>query len=380
LLFGCQEPAVPVSVETTVASPYVRVIGASSEQGGKLEGWQDVGPMLSSGLATSDWLLVDFLNAGTVPQGGAVQLNDGGWLPGTPAPIVNDTPAWLPAGLPSVPPMPLDTLWIKSFGVDRHPQAFEDKDHLWVSTSSGGVDRQRGYLLEWQETGLLFETAAGEREFPWDRVLGLGLLAEQTPELSESVWIQLTNGSVVSARIVGLKDGVFDLLLPWQQQWSLPVTAVKRLRRRFDVTELATPSAWEIVEHPISEVLDWSPRFGKSVEGRPLRLGDGVYAQGVGVKVPTQLKHKVESPGLLMLTVGVDREVEFFRDPQPVVFEIRLDGKPLLVSEPRSFDDEPLVLRVAVPRAGNLTLVAKPDGVLPFGGHADFADLVWVAE
>ena len=361
-------------------TPYVRVIGSASEQGGKLSGWQGKSPQLASGLATSDWLLVDFHNPGKVQTAGAMALNDGSWLPGVPAPMLDESPAWQLAGLPAAIALPLNTLWLQSFGQARHPKAQEEMDQLWISTSSGGVDRQRGYLLEWNAEGLLFETTAGERHFAWPRVLGLGLFVEQTPAQKDAVWIQLTNGGVLSARIHNLHDGYFDLELAWGKHWLLPVGAVQRVRRRFDVEELAHAEAWQVVEHPVSEVLNWAPRFGKSVEGRPLQLGSAVYAQGIGVKVGTHLQREVKQSGLLLLTVGVDMEVQYFRQPQPVVFEVWLDQTLLITSGARSFQDAPLVLKVPVAKAGTLKLVAKPAGVLPYGGHADFADVVWVAQ
>jgi hypothetical protein len=377
LLLALQSPP---AAAPAAPLPYVRVIGRASEQGSKLSGWQDNAPQLASGLSTSDWLLVDFHNPGQVQTSGAMALNDGSWLPGTPAPMLGESPAWQLANLPSTIGLPLDTLWLKSFGQARHPQAQDDMDQLWVSTSSGGVDRQRGYLLEWNATGLLFETTAGERQFAWDRVLGLGLLEEQTPAQQDAVWIQLTNGGVLSARIHSLKDGYFDLELAWGKHWLLPVDTVQRLRRRFDVEELAHAEAWQVVEHPQSEVLNWTPRFGKSVEGRPLQLDHAVYAQGIGVKVGTVLQRKVTQPGLLLLTVGVDMEVQHFRQPQPVVFEVWLNETMLISSGSRTFADSPLVLKVPVAKAGLLKLLAKPAGLLPYGGHADFADVVWVPQ
>jgi len=378
LLLGLQTPAFPAPSAGLAAPPYVRVIGAASESSGKLAGWAEDGPVLHSGLSTADWLLVDFHHPGKPAVSGALQLNNGSWLPGAPTPQLGESPAWSLAELPGVGPLPLNTLWLQSFGVARHPQAIDDKDHLWVSTSSGSVDQQRGYLLEWGAAGLVFETAAGASEFAWSRVLGLGLLPEQTPPQKQAVWIQLINGGVLSAHVVAFKDYQFDLEMAWGQHWSLPAFAVQRMRRRFDVEELAFAEAWQVLASPVSELLDWSPRFGKSVEGRPLRLGSSVYAQGIGVKAPTELQREVAQAGLLLLTVGVDREVESFRDPQPVVFEVWLDQTLLISSGPRHFQDAPLVLKVAVPKAGTLKLLAKPSGVLPFAGHADFVDVVWI--
>jgi len=196
-------------------------------------------------------------------------------------------------------------------------------------------------------------------------------------QAKNAVWIQLANGGVLSAQIVSLKDGVFDLQFAWGDHWNLPLTAVQRVRRRGQVEEWATPDSWQVVSSPASEVIDWSPRFGKSVEGRPLRLDSSVFAQGIGVKVPSTLQRTIEEPGLLLLTVGVDREVEYFRNPQPVIFEVWLGDEKLTSSGPRSFSDPPMVLKVPIMEAGELKLFARPAGAIPFGGHADFADVVW---
>jgi hypothetical protein len=73
-------------------------------------------------------------------------------------------------------------------------------------------------------------------------------------------------------------------------------------------------------------------------------------------------------------------EVQHFRQPQPVVFEVWLNETMLISSGSRTFADSPLVLKVPVAKAGLLKLLAKPAGLLPYGGHADFADVVWVPQ
>lgn len=369
-----------VATDVVAEPPYVRVIGSDSAQGGRLISWSAAGPKLENQESGQDWLVVDFLNPGKTADAWTMQLNDGSWLPGQPAPLLGDKPAWQLVALPELAPLPLDTLWLKSFGKERHPVAENDQDQLWVNTTAGGIDRQRGYLLEWGEKGLLFETSAGEREFAWNRILGLGLLEEQMEKAKDSVWIQLANGGVLAAQILSLDKGIFDLQLAWGDHWKLPVTAVQRVRRRSNVEEWASAEFWQVESSPASKVIDWSPRFGKSVEGRPMRLGSSVFAQGIGVMVPTTLSRAVEQPGLLLLTVGVDKEVEFFRNPQPVVFEVWLNDEKLSSSGPRLFSDPPMVLKVPLTEAGELKLIARPAGALPFGGHADFADVVWLPQ
>lgn len=379
VLLACQNPQVAVLLDDgEVSVPWM--------------GWAENGPVLPESQADSFWWTVRFPHAVVQPpeDSWSLSLADGAWLPGKPV-IGAESPRWKLAGLPvEVEAMPLDTLWLQSVGRDRLPPADEERDQLWSRTAAGTIDRLQGYLIDWTGEGISFETSVKERLVSWEQLEALTVLTEEVEVQSQAVWIQLVNGGVLSARILAADQSEFQLQLPWGAAWSLPVGAVTRIRRRADVAEWAGPgatggstegSAWSLDLLPQAEALDYTPKTGKSIEGRPLRpgAGAGVFAQGIGVMVPTTLSHPVDGPGTLLVTVGVDQEVSAFRSPQPVRFQVLLDGAALADSGSIAVADGQKTLLIQIPGSGTLQFQAQPSKVLPFGGHADWCDLVWRA-
>lgn len=370
LLLTCQNPQ---------ADSQVRIITDAGPMQATLLGWQDGIPVASSDASLESWWSVDFPNATSKVEGWSLSLSDGAWLPGRPLKGAT-APTWKLAGLPEVDALEIDTLWLQAFGRTRLPEVEEDRDQLWALTSSGGLDRLRGYLLAWTPEGISFETSAKERLVEWEKVDGLAVLPESVPQQTQAVWIQLVNGGVLSAQILSAEESVLRLKLPWGTLWDLPFSAVRRIRQRSGVEEWALQT-WDVLEMPKAEALDWTPRVGKSVQGRPLRLqGQQVFAQGIGVKGKTVLSKTATTAGTLFLNVGVDQEVENFRSPQPVIFEVLLDGELLVTSEVKQVGDAAQALLVAVPRPGIIQLLARPVNTLPFGAHADWCDIVWKPE
>ena len=357
---------------------------------GALTGWVAGGPELQ-GEAIADWFVVEFpppptaareevpwSASGAPPaQAWTWRGNDQSWMIGFPLGAHEGAPAWRFEDLPQAAPLPVDTLWLQSMALGRHPQSQEGEDQLWIRTSVGTLDRQRGYLLEWGEAGLHFETVAGERWVDWDRVQGLGLLPEQVPVQEGAVWLQLQQGSVFSARIEALEQGKLTLELPWKARWVLPLEAVRRIRRRADLEEWGGAQGWEVVAQPASKVLDWGPRFGRSVEGRTLRLAGLRFAQGIGMKAPTTLRRELTQAGTLLLCVGIDDEVASFKNPQPMRLEVRLDGERLWRSPSLRVGQTFHRAEVRIPSAGQLELHLEADGPLDFGGHVDVVDVVF---
>ena len=75
-----------------------------------------------------------------------LECGDGSLLPGAPAVGSGGSEAWqLPGGIL----LPLDSLWITRIGRDRLPVpiATAEDDWLLLHTSSGGIDRRRGWFL-----------------------------------------------------------------------------------------------------------------------------------------------------------------------------------------------------------------------------------------
>lgn len=347
-------------------------------------GWKEDAPILSEAVQSAGdgdpfWWTVTFPHEVQFPKDSwTLALSDGAWLPGEPV-IGSPSPQWRLAGLPEgVEPMPLDTLWLLSVGRDRVPKTDGERDRLWSRTATGSLDRLQGYLIDWTPEGISFETSVKERLIPWDQLDALTVLAEETDKQDQAVWIQLVNGGVLSARILSANAEKLQLQLPWDATWSLPTSSIVRLIRRADVQEWAS-KPWAVEELPQTEALDYTPRLGKSIEGRPLRpgFGAGVHSQGLGVQVPTTMSVSAVEAGTLLVTVGVDQAVQAFRDAQPIRFQVSLDSAVLLEAGPMTLADGSRSYLVEVPTPGILKLQSSPADTLPFGGHGDWCDLVW---
>jgi hypothetical protein len=354
----------PVGAQASLAEP-----GGLRE--GVFGGWQEGRPVVARRAAAPGWLGLDLLPQPAAPADGPwrLELAEGLLLPGSPGLGREDAGSWR---LPGGQALDFDSLWLRRVGRPLPAREAEEKDVLWLSTPGGAPDRLRGWLLQWRATGLVFEGPAGEAEYAWDRISGLEVLAEPPPARRGGgwCWVVLDGGGFLLLRP---RDGGPDRPLlaepPWGGTVELPWSAVAAV---YPERSGLLAAAWRTAEAPATEVVDWSPKRGRSVEGRPLRCAGREYPDGWGVRVPTVIEVEVDGPGVFRSWVGVDDEVAAYRNPRPVRFSVELDGEPLAQSPPLRVGQEAHLLEVEVPRAGTLRLVARPEGPLPFGGHADW--------
>jgi hypothetical protein len=377
LLAVAQEPvppAAPVDLELLAAG------GPARGESARLLGWESGQPRLQvrgQARAETSWLALDFGAAAiAVPEGSwRLVLGGGGLLRGRPQATAEGQAGFALTGLQDqAAVLPLDTLWVQRLGRDRLPLAEEDRDVLWARISEGGRDVQRGYFLEWTMDGVDFEGPGGVRSFPWEELDGFGLLEEALPVPAEAVWVQLRQGSSLTATVSAVRGGRLELELPWGARWSVGLEDVARIERLAGLVDLAD-DRWAVVEEPASEAMDWSPKVDRAVEGGFLRVGGIHYPTGLGVRAPTVLQRTVSRPGILFLGVGVDDQVLAFHRPQALHFEVLLDGE-LLAEVGRQVRGERvqnLVLELAQP--GQLTLRVRGADGLPFGAHADWLGL-----
>ena len=359
----------------------VRVVTvASDSERAALAGWAGGQPLMADGPATAGWLGIWLApgqpRAKTLDHPWELELSHSAWLPGSPAGGNGELARWL---LPDGVALPFDTLWLSRLGRGRLRAPEEaSKDLLWLHVAGGTLDRRNGWLLGWHVDGLEFEGVAGPRRHPWDRIVGLQVRAEDLePEGRGWVWLVLRHGGhlLVRPRDQGSETAAaaeFTVELPWGGEVSLPWDAVGALFRRDP--PLRSLGELEAVRRigPEAAVLDWTPRRGRSVEDGPLRVGGQEFAQGWGTRVPSEVAFRVSEGGRLFTWVGVDDEVAEFRNPNPVIFRVLLDGEQLAASPRMSAGQATHWLVADVPRAGELRLVAEPAGTLPFGGHANW--------
>ncbi len=347
-----------------------------------VDGWRDGLPW-TGGRARREWLGIR--PAAVPPLQDApwqLELVDGGWLPGSPGLGGGDRGSWRLVGGRA---FPFDTLWLARVGRGRLPAGGggADRDLLWLRHDGGLTDLMRGWLLHWRPEGLVFEGVAGERLLPWERISGLWLLPEDAPvpRLAHPVWVVLAGGGHFSADLRGGlgADGV-SLRLPWGTDLTLAWPEIAALYRRGDgLVDLAErPPVLQEGRH--EGPVDWRPRRGHSVEGRPLRCGGREYPSGYGCRVPAELAFALESAGSLHLLVGVDDEVLSAQAPRPVRFRVLLDEEELAHSPLLRAGDPPFRFRIRIPRGGRLRLRAEPGEILPFGAHADWLAILFQPE
>lgn len=369
------------------AAERARWIEADAVREGVWLGWSSEGPRRAEPPLHGPWLALEFTAPVQTPAGGAwtLELAGGGVLRGEPGPELpgSAAPAWRLA-CRGAPPFAFDSLWLRGLGRGAAPPAdpLATEDRLWLLRPGGVLDLQRGWLLDWTAAGPEFQSAAGERVHPWQEVQALRVLDEDVDEPQGTVWLFLADGSTLAARVLGqdprgAEGADWRVEFPWGARTTLPADSVLRVRRRSGVEEWGRAD-WEVRGQPRAGELDWTPKRGRSVEGRALRLGGRTWPDGWGVKAPSELARRAPGAGTLLLTVGADDRVAEFRQPQPIVFRVLLDDEELASTPPLTVADGPRTLLVAVPRAGLLRLIAQTPTPLTQGAHADWCDLLWL--
>ncbi len=350
-----------------LAAPEVRLIG-----------WNADGPLLSfpgrgsatGGSSASQWMRLDFNQPATVAQEWQLELTDGSILVGRPAGGSADVLEWAIGDGANLQLIPVDLLWVRKLSRRQLPPAADQEhDLLVLATPQGGLDRRRGWLEEITPDGVGFLEGDVVVSHPWERIQALRLLEEESDEEIEAgAWLHWRNGSVWAVQPLRLEDDTFVVRTPWQSRISVPMSHVAALdRRQGPFQELAESKAIKFTS-PESSVLDWSPKMGRSVEGRRMTLSNTQPVVGWGVKAPTRMEWRVADKGVFTSWVGVDLEVMSHRERAPLEFRVLLDGVVLASSGPVIAGQAPTALRAEIPHAGRLELDVKPMGSKQSGG------------
>ncbi len=373
LLPGFQDPAAtfPRAWSATRAgeSPLPATSSLTGFDQGKLKGkglpgsWVEIGWDGSAPLAPSSWFL---------------HLRDGSRLPGTLVEGGGDRISWsLPCGVE------IDVNLNEVEGVMRgNARPFPRggaKDRLVLGGEKDGPgDPRSGWCLAMGREGLTFEGPGGESRHPWAQVSSIQLTGTESLKKGEGFWVFLRGGG--SFRTATLQGGAGGLEVQpgFAQPFQLPVGAVRRVARRGgDVQELGRGWSPSVV-FPRGAV-DWSPRRGRSVEGRILSVSGTEAALGWGTQAPTSLTFDHAGPGIFMARVGLDDEVAGFRNAGKARFEVFLDGRLVARSPEMGAGDPPFLLFGPLPRKGKLSLKTLALDPIPAGTHADWLDpVVWL--
>lgn len=195
----------------------------------------------------------------------------------------------------------------------------------------------------------------------------------------QAVWVELRHGSTISAEVLSLDQEFLRMRLPWGAHWQVPREELVRLRRRAGLTPLHD-ALWAVPEKPESAAMNWQPKVGRAVEGGFLQVAQQRFAEGFGVRAPTTMQLGLSRPGVFFVSVGVDDRVQHFYRPQPLRFEVLLDGQVLAEVPRQEVGEAARSMVVAVPGAGELSLRVSGVKGLSFGGHGNWLDMQFLAK
>ena len=328
-------------------------------------------------VADRHWLELRFRGAAPPPTGTwTLRLAADQWLPGAPAGGDADFLTWRHS---AEWVLSVDLLWVAQLGLVAPPAAVFEQDRLWLGTHGGGLDLRRGWFERADEAGLHFAGEAGSRVFPWAEVQALQLVAEQVTARADRHWLVLHGGGRLRGQVLGLEDGRLRWRTAWGPESWVPLSVVAAVRNRAPALRLLGE------EEPLraaarsgaeaATVIDWSPKRGRSVEGRPLRVAGAEYATGFGTAAPSELVFQVAEPCRFHAKVGVDDETVGFRLRRPVRFRVLLGARELAVAtaEPGA---PAATLETWIPAAGELRLLSESLDAVQAGAHGDWLDPV----
>ena len=362
-----------------ISSPSVRLIS-----------WSENGPVISrseTGMPNADgavdgWMRFDFPRipgkTSTVAakvvaphsKRWQLELTDGSILVGRPAGGNADQLEWAIGDGADLQLIQVDLLWVSRISRRQLPPSGKrEHDLLVLATPQGGLDRRSGWLEEISGDGLGFLEGDVVVQHPWDRIQAVKLLEEESEEDdASSVWLHWRNGSVWAVQPLRLDNDKLFVRTPWQSRMAVPMKEVAALDRRLGpFHELAALEPISITSPP-SQVLDWTPKNGRSVEGRRMQLSNTQPVVGWGVKAPTRMQWSQTQAGVFTCWVGVDLEVADHRKRAPLEFRVLLDGVVLATSGPVDAGQVPQPLRAEIPQGGRLELDVQSLGGNTSGG------------
>ncbi|MBC8403715.1 MAG: NPCBM/NEW2 domain-containing protein [Planctomycetes bacterium] len=304
------------------------------------------------------------------PDAWQLHLTDGSVLLGTPAGGDADQLQWRMGHGSTLQLIPIDLLWVSRISRRQLPPLIsEEHDLLVLQTSQGGLDQRRGWLEEARADGLLFMEGEVVVRHPWDRVQALQLLKEDGTDSPESfVWLQWRNGSMWAVQPLRVEEDFLIVQTPWNTRLNVPFEQLTAIERRLGPFQDLAEMPPDRIHFPQSSVLDWSPKAGRSVEGRRMQVVNRIPVSGWGIKAPTRMEWVLPEGGIFSCWVGVDREVLSHRERSPLEFRVLLDGIVLATSGPVEVDQPLRPLQADIPKGGRFELDVRSLGNEKSGG------------
>ena len=234
--------------------------------------------------------------------------------------------------------------------------------------------------LRWltPETMALESEVMGLAEVPRRRVRSYAVApVERGGGRDPRVEVRCINGDLVSGTLVSLGPAGPVIEAPWIGRRTVPNDRVQRLRflggpvvplTDLEPAEKKTVPFFDAIRPPVR---------GRSLDARPLRIGDRRYVTGWGVEPRTELTFRLDGTyRWFHVDVGIDEEVG---DHGNVAFRIELDGRVAYRSGPvtGAMQAQPVHLNVA--RAKVMRLIVDFGADAHLLDHADWAEPILIA-
>lgn len=232
----------------------------------------------------------------------------------------------------------------------------------------GGIDEESiKFLLDGDEISVKREKAFGV------------LYSRKASSAKLTAQVELANGDLVAVKSVAADAEQWQIEAVSGMSWQVPAAVVARVD--FSLGKVVYLSALEprSVNYtespqflPHGRNFPWKFRRDKSLEGKPLRLGQKTYPRGLAVHSKTELKYRLGGEyRRLQAMLGIDDEINKFG-----VASIRIlgDRKELFSAECRP-------RQPAIPLDLDVTNVVELDIIVDFGSDkTDIGDRIHLAD
>ncbi|MEM8670718.1 MAG: NPCBM/NEW2 domain-containing protein [Planctomycetota bacterium] len=250
-----------------------------------------------------------------------------------------------------------------SFGQER------DEDQL-VLKLDDSLESLNGLVEKLDENEITFLWNEDARTIPTKNLIAIAVAS--AGELSQpQCMIRFTSGATVSGQNMALENNELIVSVTGDTLVSFDWNKVQRVAIRSDRLQLLSDIDPLVFEHTpiVTSKREW--KKDRSVSGNELKLGNRVYASGIGVASNSRLEYQLSGDfSRFCATIGIDAETDGRGE---CVFVVRGDGKELSRTA-MSGSSEPLKLELDIQGIRKLELIVEPGADLDLADHANWCD------